>query len=36
VSYKVVLSKQSIKDIAKLKTINLSEKAKMILENMEN
>jgi Txe/YoeB family toxin of toxin-antitoxin system len=34
VSYKVVLTKQAIKDIAKLKTVNLSEKAKTILENM--
>lgn len=34
-SYQVILTKQAIKDISKLKVINLSEKAKMILKNME-
>ena len=35
VNYEVVLTKQAIKDVAKLKAINLSEKAKIILKNME-
>jgi len=35
VSYRVILTRQAIKDIAKLKKINLCEKAKIMLKNME-